>query len=78
MFFLHDILLIIGLSAAVLYLCHRLQIPVIVGFLLTGLLTGPYGFRLVGDIKAVTELSEIGIIALLFTIGLEFSFKNLV
>jgi len=36
-----------------------------VGFLLTGLLTGPYGFRLVGDIKAVTELSEIGIIALL-------------
>ena len=77
MFFLHDILIIIGLSAVVLYLCHRLQIPVIVGFLVTGLLTGPYGFRLVGDIKAVTELAEIGVIALLFTIGLEFSFKNL-
>jgi CPA2 family monovalent cation:H+ antiporter-2 len=77
MFFLHDILLIIGLSAAVLYLCHRLKVPVIVGFLLTGLLTGPYGFRLVGDIEAVTMLSEIGVIALLFTIGLEFSFTNL-
>jgi CPA2 family monovalent cation:H+ antiporter-2 len=74
---LHDILIIIGLSAVVLYLCHRLQVPVIVGFLVTGLFTGPYGFRLVGDIKAVTELSEIGIIALLFTIGLEFSFKSL-
>jgi len=77
MFFLHDILLIIGLSAVVLYLCHRIQVPVIVGFLVTGLLTGPYGFRLVGDIEAVTALSEIGVIALLFTIGLEFSFKNL-
>jgi CPA2 family monovalent cation:H+ antiporter-2 len=77
MFFLHDVLVIIGLSAAVLYLCHRLQIPVIVGFLVTGLFTGPYGFRLVGDIEAVTTLSEIGIIALLFTIGLEFSFANL-
>jgi CPA2 family monovalent cation:H+ antiporter-2 len=77
MFFLHDILLIIGLSAAVLYLCHRLKVPVIVGFLLTGLLTGPYGFRLVGNIEAVTTLAEIGVIALLFTIGLEFSFTNL-
>jgi monovalent cation:H+ antiporter-2, CPA2 family len=77
MFFLHDVLVIIGLSAVVLYLCHRLEVPVIVGFLLTGLLTGPYGFRLVGDIEAVTMLSEIGVIALLFTIGLEFSFTNL-
>ncbi|HET6490310.1 MAG TPA: cation:proton antiporter [Syntrophales bacterium] len=77
MFFLHDILVIIGLSAAVLYLCHRLKVPVIVGFLLTGLLTGPYGFRLVGNIEAVTTLAEIGVIALLFTIGLEFSFANL-
>ncbi|HEX7504435.1 MAG TPA: cation:proton antiporter [Syntrophales bacterium] len=77
MFFLHDILVIIGLSAVVLYLCHRLKIPVIVGFLLTGLLTGPYGFRLVGNIEAVTTLAEIGVIALLFTIGLEFSFANL-
>jgi CPA2 family monovalent cation:H+ antiporter-2 len=77
MFFLQDILVIIGLSTVVLYLCHRLRIPVIVGFLMTGLLTGPYGFRLVGDIEAVTALSEIGVIALLFTIGLEFSFRNL-
>ncbi len=77
MFFLHDILIILGLSAVVLYLCHRLKIPVIVGFLLTGLVTGPYSFGLVGDIKTVTLLSEVGVIALLFTIGLEFSFSSL-
>ena len=78
MFFLDDIVIIIGLSAVVLYLCHRLELPAIVGYLLTGLLTGPYGFKLVGNLEAVTKLAEIGVVALLFTIGLEFSFRNLV
>jgi len=77
-FFLDDIVVIIGLSAVVLYLCHRLDLPAIVGYLLTGLLTGPYGFRLVGNLEAVQKLAEIGVVALLFTIGLEFSFRNLV
>ncbi len=78
MFFLDDIVIILGLSAVVLYLCHRLELPAIVGYLLTGLLTGPYGFKLVGNLEAVTMLAEIGVVALLFTIGLEFSFRNLV
>ncbi len=78
MFFLDDIVIIIGLSALVLYLCHRLDLPAIVGYLLTGLLTGPYGFKLVGNLEAVQKLAEIGVVALLFTIGLEFSFRNLV
>ncbi len=78
MFFLDDIVIIIGLSTVVLYLCHRLELPAIVGYLLTGLLTGPYGFKLVGNVEAVKMLAEIGVVALLFTIGLEFSFRNLV
>ncbi|HOX95695.1 MAG TPA: cation:proton antiporter, partial [Syntrophales bacterium] len=78
MFFLDDIVIIIGLSATVLYLCHRLEVPAIVGYLLTGLLTGPYGFKLVGNPEVVQKLAEIGVVALLFTIGLEFSFRNLV
>ncbi len=78
MFFLDDIVIIIGLSAVVLYLCYRLELPAIVGYLLTGLLTGPYGFKLVGNLEAVQKLAEIGVVALLFTIGLEFSFRNLV
>lgn len=73
----NDILIIFGLSAVVLYICHRLKVPVIVGFLLTGLLSGPYGLGLVREIKAVQILAEVGIVSLLFTIGLEFSFRNL-
>ena len=75
--FLGDILIIIGLSAVVLYLCHRAGIPVIVGYLLTGIVAGPSGFGLVRQIEAVRVLAELGIVALLFTIGLEFSFRNL-
>jgi len=77
MFFLDDIVIIIGLSAVVLYLCHRAGIPVVVGYLFTGIVAGPYGFRLVREIEAVRVLAELGIVALLFTIGLEFSFRNL-
>ena len=66
MFFLDDIVIIIGLSAIVLYLCHRLDLPAIVGYLLTGLLTGPFGFKLVGNLDAVTMLAEIGVALLLF------------
>lgn len=74
---LNEILIIFGLSAAVIFVCHRLRIPVIVGYLLTGVLAGPYGFGLVGEIEAVRTLAEVGIVSLLFTIGLEFSFRNL-
>jgi CPA2 family monovalent cation:H+ antiporter-2 len=74
---LNDILIIFGLSTLVLYLCHRLKIPIILGFLLTGVITGPHGMGLVRDIEAVKILAEVGVVLLLFTIGLEFSFRNL-
>jgi monovalent cation:H+ antiporter-2, CPA2 family len=74
-FLLNDILIIILLSVVVIYLCHRIRLPIIVGFLLTGLLAGPHGFALVHEIAAVKTLAETGIILLMFTIGLEFSFR---
>ncbi|MBA4397840.1 MAG: potassium transporter KefB, partial [Syntrophus sp. (in: bacteria)] len=74
---LNDILIIIGLSAFVLYLCHLMRVPIIVGFLFTGLISGPFGLGLVRDIEAVKILAEVGVVLLLFTIGLEFSFRNL-
>lgn len=77
MFLLNDIFIIVGLSALTLYLCHRLRIHIILGFLLTGVITGPYGLGLVRDIEAVKILAEVGIVLLLFTIGLEFSFRSL-
>jgi len=74
---MNDILIIVGLSAAVLYACHRLKVPVIVGYLLTGVTAGPYGLALIREIEAVRVLAEVGVVSLLFTIGLEFSFRNL-
>jgi len=74
---LKDIIVIFGLSVFVLFICHKLRIPTIVGFLLTGILSGPYGFGLVKAIHEVEILAEIGVILLLFTIGVEFSFEQL-
>jgi CPA2 family monovalent cation:H+ antiporter-2 len=74
---LSDILVIMLIAVAVVYFCHRIRIPMIVGFLFTGIIAGPRGLGLIGDIEAVKTLAEVGVISLLFTIGLEFSFRNL-
>lgn len=72
----NEILIVFGLSIAVIFVCHRLKIPVILGFLVTGVLCGPYGFKLVKAVREVEILAEIGVIMLLFTIGIEFSLKR--
>ena len=72
-----DIVVISALALGVIFVCHRLAIPTIVGFLLTGILAGPHGLRLVSQVKEVEHLAEIGVVCLLFTIGLEFSLKSL-
>ncbi len=74
---LNDILVMLGLSIGVLYLCHKVHVPSIVGFLLTGLMAGPHGLALVKGIHEVELIAEIGIVLLLFTIGIEFSFNKL-
>ena len=74
---LKDILLIFGLAVAVLFICHRARIATIVGFLLTGILVGPHGLGLISAQKEVEILAEIGVVLLLFTIGIEFSLENL-
>ncbi|MGQ9694436.1 MAG: cation:proton antiporter domain-containing protein [Thermodesulfobacteriota bacterium] len=74
---LNDILTIFGISVTVLYVCHRLRVPPIVGFLITGILAGPYGLGLVKAISIIEILAEVGVVLLLFTIGLEFSLANL-
>ncbi len=74
---LNDIIVIFGLSIAVLFVCHRLHVPAVVGYLLTGIFVGPYGFGLVNAVHEVEILAEIGIVLLLFTIGIEFSLEKL-
>jgi len=74
---LNDIVIIFGLSIAILFICHRLRVPTVVGFLLTGILAGPYGLGLVKAVHEVEILAEVGVVLLLFTIGIEFSLERL-
>ncbi len=76
---LFDIIVIFTLAVLVSLVFHRLKVPNLVGFLLVGLLIGPYGFGLIADAAHDIEiLAEIGVILLLFTIGIEFSLANLI
>ncbi|MDP8245734.1 MAG: cation:proton antiporter [Candidatus Hinthialibacter antarcticus] len=74
---LNDLAIIVGLSAVVLYVISKLKIPSIVGFLLTGMLIGPYGLQWIEAVHEVEVLAEIGVVLLLFTIGVEFSLTKI-
>ena len=71
--------LIIVLVAAVVggILAHRLKLPVLLGYLVAGILVSPHGLGLIQDIDAIKNLASVGVILLLFTLGLEFSLDEL-
>ena len=73
---LRDLAIIAGLSIPVVALAQRLRLPPLVGFLVVGLLIGPSGFALIPDPDEVSALSEIGVVLLLFAIGLELSLSD--
>ena len=75
---LRDITIIFAVSTIVLLICARIKIPGILGYLITGLLIGPNGLGFISNTENVTHMAEIGVILLLFTIGLEFSLKQLI
>jgi len=75
--FLKSLVIIFGFSAFVVFMLGRLKVPSIVGFLVAGVILGPHGFGFIKDVHEVELLAEIGVILLMFTIGLEFSLKNL-
>lgn len=72
-----DLLIILLVSVPVAFICLRLKLPLLVGLMLTGIAIGPSGFGLIKEISAIEVLAEIGVMLLLFTIGLEFSLKRL-
>lgn len=75
---LHDLLIILGFSVLVVFLFQRLRLPSILGFLATGMLIGPTGLSLINAVEEIEVLAEIGVVLLLFVIGLELSLKQLV
>lgn len=75
-----DLALILIVAAAVTLLFRKLKQPLVLGYIIAGFLVGPY-FKYsptVVDLENVKTLAEIGVIFLLFSLGLEFSFKKLV
>ncbi|NLE36198.1 MAG: sodium:proton exchanger [Bacteroidales bacterium] len=74
---LKDIVIIFALSTFVNFIFTRIRIPAIIGYLITGIIAGPYLLKLISSPENVEVMAEIGVILLMFTIGLEFSLNHL-
>jgi len=74
---LKDLAIIFAVSLVVILLFHRIKLPALPGFIVAGVLLGPNALGLVSDAHQVESLAEVGVILLLFTIGIEFSLSRL-
>jgi len=72
-----DIILILTFAIVIIVVTTKFKIPALIGFLLTGIFIGPSALSLVSNISDIEILAEIGIILLMFTIGLEFSLEKI-
>ncbi len=75
--YLYLIIAIFGVSGITIYFLGKLRISSIVGFLVGGIIIGPSGLNIINDAHDIEALAQIGVILLMFTIGLDFSLKNL-
>lgn len=73
---LWDLLIIFGLGLTSMVALHRIGLPAVLAFLVAGVLCGPYGLALVADVEVIETLAELGIVLLLFTLGMEFSLPH--
>ncbi len=74
---LRELIIILAVSLPITFMFHKIKLPPLVGFLITGILIGPHGTALITEINVVERLSEIGVVLLLFTVGLEFSIQDI-
>ena len=72
-----DLVILLVVSLPINILFHKIKLPSVMGYLIAGVLIGPHGLELISDVPAVKELAEIGVVLLLFVIGLEFSLGRL-
>lgn len=76
--FLRDFVIIFGVAIGINFLFHRLRIAPVVGYLIAGVLLGPSMLGIVKDGSLIEVLAQVGVILLLFLIGIEFSIEELV
>ncbi len=72
-----DLLIVLFAATAIALLFERLRLQAVLGFLLAGSVIGPHGLRLLSDIDRIHDMAEVGMIFLMLSIGLEFSFRRL-
>lgn len=75
--FLDELAVVIALAVATAMILSRLKLPTVAGLLAAGALLGPFGLGLAKSLHAIEVLAEVGVVLLLFTIGLEFSLARL-
>ena len=77
--FLQDLAIVMIVAGLVTLLFHRLKQPVVLGYILAGVIIGPHTppYALIRDQHTIETLSELGIILLMFSLGLEFNLRKL-
>ena len=75
---LRDLVILVAVAVPVVVLAYRLRIPSVVGFLVSGIAIGPTALGLVREVESVQSLAEIGVVLLLFAVGLELSLSRIV
>jgi CPA2 family monovalent cation:H+ antiporter-2 len=76
---LQDLAVVMTAAGAMTLLCHYLKQPVVIGYLLAGFLIGPYTppFSLISDLHSIHTMAELGLVFLLFSLGLEFNLPKI-
>jgi CPA2 family monovalent cation:H+ antiporter-2 len=74
---LDELAIVAALAVAVTVLLARLKLTTVAGLLAAGALAGPFGLRLTHSVESIEVLAEVGVVLLLFSIGLEFSLSRL-
>lgn len=73
-----DLIIVLAVAMVVLFVSTRLRLPSIIGLLVAGVLVGPSGLEFISSEAEVDVLAEVGVLLLLFTIGIEFSLDKLI
>lgn len=76
---LKDLAIVLAAAGATTLLCHWLKQPVVIGYLLAGLIVGPYSppFAFVSNLESIHTMAELGLVFLMFSLGLEFNLPKI-
>ena len=75
--FLEQALVYLAAAVIAVPICRRLGLGSVLGFLIAGAAIGPWGLRLIGNPATVLQFAEIGVVLLLFLVGLELDPRRL-